>query len=120
MSAFKVEPSKGSKPPARGAAGQSPSAPSRADVHDHDHGHDAGHGHDHDHDHDDSRPAHSEPAPWCATCDPPDTQELQQRSTAIRRVFWITLVFNFAVAAGKGLYSLLSGSVTLGADAFHS
>jgi cation diffusion facilitator family transporter len=38
----------------------------------------------------------------------------------VRRVFWITLFLNFAVAIAKGLYSVSSGSVTLGADAFHS
>jgi cation diffusion facilitator family transporter len=46
--------------------------------------------------------------------------ELVARGRAIRRVFWITLVLNFAVAAAKGVYSYLSGSVTLGADTFHS
>jgi cation diffusion facilitator family transporter len=45
---------------------------------------------------------------------------LRERNAAVRRVFWITLVLNFVVAAAKGVYSVLSGSVTLGADAFHS
>lgn len=45
---------------------------------------------------------------------------LQARSRAVKRVFWITLVFNFAIAAAKGVYGWISGSVTLGADAFHS
>jgi cation diffusion facilitator family transporter len=42
------------------------------------------------------------------------------RAAAVRRVFWITMGLNFAVAGAKGIYALLSGSVTLGADAFHS
>lgn len=46
--------------------------------------------------------------------------ELRARSAAVRRVFWITLFLNFGVAAAKGAYAWSSGSVTLGADAFHS
>jgi cation diffusion facilitator family transporter len=55
-------------------------------------------------------------------CSPPDDEAsaLRERNAAVRRVFWITLVLNFVVAAAKGVYSILSGSVTLGADAFHS
>jgi cation diffusion facilitator family transporter len=74
----------------------------------------------HDHDHAAGGPAHDEPAPACATCDPPDAPALEQRNAAVRRVFWLTLIFNLLVAVGKGVYSLMSGSVTLSADAFHS
>jgi cation diffusion facilitator family transporter len=52
--------------------------------------------------------------------DDPIDPATRRRAAAIKRVFWITLVLNFVVAAGKGVYSVLSGSVTLGADAFHS
>jgi cation diffusion facilitator family transporter len=38
----------------------------------------------------------------------------------VRRVFWITLGLNLIVAAAKGVYSYVSGSVTLSADTFHS
>ncbi len=42
------------------------------------------------------------------------------RNAGVRRVFIITLVLNLVVAGAKGIYSSLSGSVTLGADSFHS
>lgn len=66
--------------------------------------------------------------PPCTGCPtPPPTAEgldrasaAAARTAAVRRVFWITMGLNFVVAAGKGIYSYLSGSVTLGADAFHS
>src|SRR5687767_14968066 len=45
---------------------------------------------------------------------------LRERAAAVRRVFWITLGLNLLVAAAKGAYSYLSGSVTLSADTFHS
>lgn len=45
---------------------------------------------------------------------------LVHRHRAVQRVFWITLALNLLVAGAKGAYSLVSGSVTLGADAFHS
>jgi cation diffusion facilitator family transporter len=45
---------------------------------------------------------------------------LRLRAADVRKVFWITLVLNFVVAVAKGIYSIKSGSVTLGADAFHS
>jgi cation diffusion facilitator family transporter len=51
-----------------------------------------------------------------STADP----AMRARDRAVRRVFWITLVLNFVVAVAKGIYSIRSGSVTLGADAFHS
>jgi cation diffusion facilitator family transporter len=50
----------------------------------------------------------------------PGGAELRARAAAVRRVFWITLVLNLAVAAAKGIYGYLSGSVTLRADSFHS
>jgi cation diffusion facilitator family transporter len=79
------------------------------------HGHAHGHGHSH-------RPVITEEGPSCPLL--PDQQGLdaaaRARDRAVRRVFWITLVLNFAVAVAKGIYSAASGSVTLGADAFHS
>jgi cation diffusion facilitator family transporter len=47
-------------------------------------------------------------------------EALRARAAAVRRVFWITLGLNLLVAAAKGAYSYLSGSVTLSADTFHS
>lgn len=78
----------------------------------------AGHGHGHEH----GRVIITEAGPACpllpeqAGGDP----AMRARDQAVRRVFWITLVLNFAVAVAKGIYSGMSGSVTLGADAFHS
>jgi cation diffusion facilitator family transporter len=51
---------------------------------------------------------------------PPAPEEIRRRSAAIRRVFAVTLVLNLVVAAAKGAYGLASGSVSTGADAFHS
>ncbi len=42
------------------------------------------------------------------------------RAAAVRRVFLITLALNLLVAVVKGVYSLVSGSLTLGADTIHS
>ncbi len=42
------------------------------------------------------------------------------RDREIRRVFLVTLALNLLVAALKGAYSLVSGSVALGTDAMHS
>ncbi len=42
------------------------------------------------------------------------------RVSAVKRVFWITLGLNWAVALAKGLYGYQSGSVTMSADSFHS
>lgn len=50
----------------------------------------------------------------------PAPDEIRRRSAAIRRVFAVTLVLNLVVAAAKGAYGLTAGSVTTGADAFHS
>jgi cation diffusion facilitator family transporter len=79
------------------------------------HGHAHGHGHVH-------RPVITEAGPSCPLI--PDQHALdaavRARDSAVRRVFWITLFLNFAVAIAKGIYSVKSGSVTLGADAFHS
>ena len=47
-------------------------------------------------------------------------EAIKTRSREVRRVFWITLWLNLLVAAAKGVYSYISGSVTLGADTFHS
>jgi len=81
----------------------------------------SGHGHAHGHGHA-PRPVITEEGPSCPLL--PDQQVLdaaaRDRDRAVRRVFWITLVLNFAVAVAKGIYSVSSGSVTLGADAFHS
>ncbi len=52
--------------------------------------------------------------------DAPAQSRLAARDVGVRRVFWITLFLNFLVAGGKGAYGLFSGSVALGADAFHS
>ncbi len=76
--------------------------------------------HGHHHHHQGPSIAHGEPAPACPIHDGPADHALSTRSAAIKRVFWITLVFNLAVAAAKAAYALASGSVTLGADAFHS
>jgi divalent metal cation (Fe/Co/Zn/Cd) transporter len=59
------------------------------------------------------------PAECCSTPED-EISALRERNAAVRRVFWITLALNFLVAGAKGIYSILSGSVTLGADAFHS
>jgi cation diffusion facilitator family transporter len=56
----------------------------------------------------------------CCSMPEDEASALRERNAAVRRVFWITLVLNFVVAVAKGVYSMLSGSVTLGADAFHS
>jgi cation diffusion facilitator family transporter len=47
-------------------------------------------------------------------------EKISGRAQAVKRVFLITLGLNLLVAAAKAVYSVLSGSVTLGADAFHS
>jgi cation diffusion facilitator family transporter len=66
------------------------------------------------------------PAPTVDRCPlerprPGQTREaLWRRAAAVRRVFWITLGLNLLVALAKGIYSYLSGSVTLTADTFHS
>jgi cation diffusion facilitator family transporter len=66
------------------------------------------------------------PAPTVDRCPlerprPGQTREaLWRRAAAVRRVFWITLGLNLLVALAKGIYSYLSGSVTLSADTFHS
>jgi len=41
-------------------------------------------------------------------------------AAAIRRVFVITLILNIAVAAAKGGYGLLTGSIAVGSDAIHA
>jgi cation diffusion facilitator family transporter len=65
--------------------------------------------------------ATSPPCPYIPEAHGPEGDPvLVARSRAVRRVFWITLVLNFLVAAAKGIYSVTSGSVTLRADAFHS
>lgn len=77
------------------------------------------HGHDHGH-----RVIITQASPPCPYLPdvhgPGGDPAVLARDRAVRRVFWITLVLNFLVAVAKGLYSLRSGSVTLGADAFHS
>jgi len=45
---------------------------------------------------------------------------VHQRGRAIRRVLYVTLVLNWAVAAVKLVWGHLSGSVALWADGFHS
>jgi cation diffusion facilitator family transporter len=83
------------------------------------HGHSHAHGHGHAHA---PRVVITQAGPPCpyqpdaAAGDP----AMHARDHAVRRVFWITLVLNFIVAVAKGIYSWRSGSVTLGADAFHS
>src|SRR5437773_871917 len=88
--------------------------------HGHGHGH-AHHGHGHGHA---PRVVITEAGPPCPLIPdvhgPGGDPAVRARDQAVRRVFWITLVLNFVVALAKGIYSLRSGSVTLGADAFHS
>ena len=42
------------------------------------------------------------------------------RTRGIRRVLWIVLGLNLAVAAAKYLYGAASGSIAMQADGFHS
>ncbi|MBF0466661.1 MAG: cation transporter [Nitrospirae bacterium] len=42
------------------------------------------------------------------------------RAAAIRRVLWVTLFFNIAVAAAKVAYGYFSHSISITADGFHS
>jgi cation diffusion facilitator family transporter len=42
------------------------------------------------------------------------------RRDKVRRVFWITLALNTIVAVSKAAYSMVSGSLTLGADSLHA
>lgn len=44
----------------------------------------------------------------------------RERRRKVQRVFWITLALNTVVAASKAGYSLVSGSLTLGADSLHA
>lgn len=95
----------------------------RSSSHGHGHGHRHGHGHGHDgHAHRPTVTAVSPPCPLLPeeAQSPEGDPALRARNQAVRRVFWITLVLNFVVAVAKGIYSAASGSVTLGADAFHS
>ena len=39
---------------------------------------------------------------------------------SIRRVLWVILVLNLAVAAAKYVYGLMSGSASMQADGIHS
>jgi cation diffusion facilitator family transporter len=83
--------------------------------------HAAGHRHAHGHGHRVAITAASPPCPYLPDPHGPDGDPaVRARDHAVQRVFWITLFLNFAVALAKGLYSYASGSVTLGADAFHS
>jgi cation diffusion facilitator family transporter len=99
----------------------------RSSDDDHDHDHDShvhrGHGHGHGHG-GHQRPIIKEASPPCPYIPdlhgPDGDPAVRARDRAVRRVFWITLVLNFVVAIAKGIYSWTSGSVTLGADAFHS
>jgi cation diffusion facilitator family transporter len=50
----------------------------------------------------------------------PPLEEVRRRAAAVRRVFVVTLVLNLVVAAAKGAYGFVSGSVSITADAFHS
>ena len=79
----------------------------------------AGHGHGHEH-----RVVitqASPPCPYLPELHGPDGDPVvRARDRAVRKVFWVTMVLNFLVAAAKGVYSVRSGSVTLSADAFHS
>ncbi|MFR1639018.1 MAG: cation transporter [Eggerthellaceae bacterium] len=50
-----------------------------------------------------------------ATKDP-----LSQRMRSIKRVLWIILLLNLAVAAAKYLYGSISGSASMQADGIHS
>jgi cation diffusion facilitator family transporter len=87
------------------------------------HGHGHAHGHRHGHGHAPRAPITgvSPPCPYLPDEHGPEGDPvLRARNAAVRRVFWITLVLNFAVALAKGIYSGISGSVTLQADAFHS
>jgi len=43
-----------------------------------------------------------------------------ERREAVRRVFWLTLGLNAAVAIAKATYGYMSGSLTLGTDSLHS
>ena len=45
---------------------------------------------------------------------------LSSRQTAIQRVLWITLVLNIAVAAAKVVVGLITRSLSMTADGFHS
>src|SRR4030042_1804825 len=42
------------------------------------------------------------------------------QSHGVRRVLWVTLALNLAVSAGKVLVGLLSGSLAMVADGYHS
>lgn len=97
----------------------------RSSDHGHGHGHGHSHGHGHGHGHGGAPrvviTAASPPCPYLPDLHGPEGDPaLRARNQAVRRVFWITLVLNFVVAAAKGMYSITSGSVTLRADAFHS
>lgn len=45
---------------------------------------------------------------------------VSERMSSIRRVLWIVLVLNLAVAAAKYLYGTISGSASMQADGIHS
>jgi cation diffusion facilitator family transporter len=44
----------------------------------------------------------------------------EARQRQVRRVFWVTLLFNAAVALGKAGYAWASGSLSVGTDSLHS
>jgi len=96
------------------------------------HHHDNDHGNDHSHDHG----AGAHPATGPQKTDPPGEGDLDaccqsgtaevafragdERRQRVRRVFWLTLCLNAVVAISKALYSVFSGSLTLGADSLHA
>ena len=45
---------------------------------------------------------------------------VSQRMRSIRRVLWIVLMLNLAVAAAKYVYGVISGSASMQADGIHS
>ena len=45
---------------------------------------------------------------------------VSERMRSIRRVLWVILVLNLAVAAAKYVYGLMSGSASMQADGIHS
>ena len=47
-------------------------------------------------------------------------QRVEARTAEVRRVLWVVLFLNVAVAAGKFLYGLLIDSAAMQADGFHS
>jgi cation diffusion facilitator family transporter len=79
------------------------------------------HGHGHAHAHEPIVEVDAKDDACCqASAGDEAKRALDERRRKVRQAFWLTLGLNIVVAASKAVYSVMSGSLTLGADSLHA